>query len=130
MATAPGHTTPQSSVLRLKRDERHLRTALAPVLAEHLITFEHWQVLAALHDEPGQRMTDLADNAVLPPATLTRHVDLLVNRALVVRRVDPSDRRRVAVALSTLGERLVAHGLEAERSSPAELADDRTGHHR
>lgn len=113
-----------SSTLAVKRAERRLRHSLAPVLADHVVTFEHWQVLAALHEHPGQRMTELAENAVLPPATLTRHVDLLVSRALVVRRVDTADRRRVAVALSTLGERLVERALRAERSALPGAAPD------
>ena len=97
-----------SATLRLKQAELSLRRSMGHVLDAEHITFEHWQVLAALLECPGIRMTDLADAAVLPAATLTRHVDRLVERALVIRRVDPADRRRAVVALSARGQTLAA----------------------
>jgi DNA-binding MarR family transcriptional regulator len=100
--------------LQLKRAEQALRRRLQPLLAEHDITFEHWQVLAALQETPGLRMSDLAEAAVLPPATLTRYVDRLVERALLVRRIDAEDRRIVVIALSQSGETLVARIQAAE----------------
>lgn len=105
--------------LQLKRAEQALRRRLQPLLAEHDITFEHWQVLAALQEAPGLRMSDLAEAAVLPPATLTRYVDRLAERALLVRRVDAEDRRIAVIALSSTGETLVAriHAAE-ERARP------------
>lgn len=108
-----------SEALRLKRAERALRRRLQPLLAEHDITFEHWQVLAALEETPGLRMSDLAEAAVLPPATLTRYVDRLVERALVVRRVDAEDRRIAVIALSQPGEALVVRIQVAEERAQA-----------
>lgn len=101
-----------SESLRLKRAEQALRRQLQPVLAKHDIGFEHWMVLAALAESPGLRMSDLAEASVLAPATLTRHVDRLIERALVVRRIDAEDRRIALVALSKRGEALVGK-LEA-----------------
>lgn len=98
--------SPSSVTLRLKLAEQALRGRLHPVLESEGITFEQWQVLAALLERPGLRMTDLAEVSVLPPATLTRYVDRLVERALVIRRVDPADKRRVEVGLSRAGEQL------------------------
>lgn len=110
--------------LRLKHVEQSLRRALDPILSAEQLTFEHWQVLAALLERPGLRMTDLADFAVIPAATLTRHVDRLVERALVIRRIDPADRRRAVVALSTLGRSLAERLRDAERVAPTPgLAD-------
>lgn len=113
-----------SATLRLKQAEQALRRSLVPVLDAEHITFEHWQVLAALLDEPGLRMTDLAEAAVLPAATLTRHVDRLVERALVIRRIDPDDKRRAVVALSARGEHLAQRLRQLEAG--AELADRTT----
>ena len=107
--------------LRLKRAEQVLRGRLHPLLVEQGITFEHWQVLAAVQEEPGLRMSDLAEAAVLPPATLTRYVDRLVERALIVRRIDAEDRRIAVIALSQSGEALVARINEAEELVPLDL---------
>lgn len=108
---------PSSPTLRLRRAEAVLRRHLETELDQAGVSFEHWQVLAALLERPGVRMTELAELAVLPAATLTRHVDRLVEQALVIRRIDPDDKRRVAVALSTLGERLAERLRELERTA-------------
>lgn len=108
--------------LQLKRAEQVLRSQLEPLLRAEKITFEQWQVLAALLDQPGLRMTELAEAAVLPAATLTRHVDRLVELAMIVRRIDVEDKRRVAVALSARGEKLALRLRESERSADIELA--------
>lgn len=108
-----------SESLRLKRAEQALRRRLQPLLTEYDIGFEHWLVLAALAETRGVRMSDLAEAAVLPPATLTRHVDRLVATALVVRRIDAEDRRIALVALSARGATLVAQLLAAEQRAQA-----------
>lgn len=85
-----------------------LQQRLVPTLREHGLTAEHWQILSVLLRRPGTGMSDLAAEALLPAATLTRHMDRLVERALVVRRVDPEDKRRVVAALSSRGARIAA----------------------
>lgn len=107
---------PEGVTLRHKHAEQVLRRAVEPVLSAEGLVFEQWQVLAALRERPGLRMTDLAEFAVLPAATLTRHVDHLVERALVIRRIDPADRRRAVVALSSVGERLADRVSAIEQS--------------
>ena len=100
----------ESITLRLRRAEYLVRRRLAPTLDSYGLHLEHWQILAVLLAQPGLRMSDLAEAAVLPPASLTRHVDKLVERALVIRRIDPKDKRSQVVALSAMG-RSVADGL-------------------
>jgi DNA-binding MarR family transcriptional regulator len=107
--------------LRLKQAEHALRRSLEHELEAAHITFEHWQVLAALLVRPGLRMTELAEASVLPAATLTRHVDRLVEQALVIRRIDPDDKRRAVVALSSRGEQLAQRLRQLE--SRVELAE-------
>ena len=68
-------------------------------------------------DHPGITMTSLATSAVVAAASLTRHVDRLVELALVVRRIDPADRRRAVLALSSRGADLAARLLAAEEGS-------------
>jgi DNA-binding MarR family transcriptional regulator len=84
--------------------------------------------MSALLDDPGQPMSTLAEAAVLPAASLTRHVDRLVERALVLRRIHPDDRRRVVTALSPVGatvaERIRAHERQIEAAIIEELGED------
>ncbi|MCW2831654.1 MAG: MarR family transcriptional regulator [Aeromicrobium sp.] len=113
-------STATTVTLQLKQAELVIRRRLDRALGAEGVAFEHWQVLAALLDRPGLRMTDLAEAAVLPAATLTRHVDRLVERALVVRRIDPDDKRRAVVALSNRGDVLARRLRDLEATaSPA-----------
>lgn len=102
-----------SLLLLLKQAERRIELGLLPLLEEFELTIEQWRVMSALHEEPGQPMTTLAETAVLPPASLTRHVDKLVERGLVLRRIHPQDKRRAVTALSPVGT-AVADRIRAE----------------
>lgn len=109
--------------LLLARAEHTLRRRLTPSLAEAGLALEHWRILSVLLDRPGLPMAALAEAAVVPSATLTRHVDRLVERAMVVRRIDPTDKRRAVTALSPMGEDLAVRLRAEERALEAELAD-------
>jgi DNA-binding MarR family transcriptional regulator len=118
-----------SLLLLLKQSERRIEQRLLPILEEFDLTPEHWRVMSALLDDPGQPMSTLAEAAVLPAASLTRHVDRLVERALVLRRIHPDDRRRVVTALSPVGatvaERIRAQEHQIEAAIIDELGEDR-----
>ena len=60
--------------------------------------------------------------AVLPPATTTRAIDKLISLALVYRRVDPADRRRVMVFLSPHGSGALAAVDDRQRQIERDLA--------
>jgi DNA-binding MarR family transcriptional regulator len=87
-------------------------------------TLDQWRVLTLLSDGAGHPMTEIASHAMVPAPTLTKIVDRLVERALVYRRPDETDRRRVLVFLSDHGR------ARYERLAPAvtrvgdELADE------
>ncbi|TCC25322.1 MarR family winged helix-turn-helix transcriptional regulator [Kribbella speibonae] len=102
-------------LLLLKRMERQFELGLQPLLGEFGLTIEQWRIMAALREEPGQPMSVLAQSAVLPAASLTRHVDKLVERGLVLRRIHTSDKRRVIVALSPVGATVAERLASAQR---------------
>jgi DNA-binding MarR family transcriptional regulator len=104
-----------SLLLLLKQAERRIELGLLPQLDELALTIEQWRVMSALHEEPGQPMSALAEAAVLPAASLTRHVDKLVERGLVLRRIHPDDKRRIVTALSPVGSTVAARLRTAER---------------
>jgi DNA-binding MarR family transcriptional regulator len=88
--------------------ERRVNRGLAAGLAAEGVSVEQWRIVRALSDGHGHSMTDLAEAVLMPHPTLTKAVDRLVDEALVYRRQDAVDRRRVAVYLSDLGRDLVA----------------------
>jgi DNA-binding MarR family transcriptional regulator len=104
-----------SLLLVLKRIEREIELGLQPLLEEFGLTIEQWRIMAALDEEPGQPMSQLAESAVLPAASLTRHVDKLVERGLVLRRIHPDDKRRIVTALSPVGSTVADRLSTAQR---------------
>ncbi|MER7559631.1 MarR family transcriptional regulator [Nocardioides sp. NPDC126508] len=102
----------------LARAQRRIERALAEAYADFDLTAEQWRILSVLLDEPGQTMTRLADGAALPAGTLTRHVDRLAERGLVLRKVHAEDKRRAVVALSPVGAS-VAREIRARQRTDA-----------
>ncbi len=100
----PSQRRPQDLLRLLTRAERLAARRLQPVLDEHGCSLDAWRVLALLSDGAGHHMTAIAEAVFLPPPTLTRLVDHLVDQNLVHRRVDPHDRRRILVHLTPRGQ--------------------------
>lgn len=118
-----------SWLLLLRQCEQAIRRRIQPALDEAGLTQESWRVVAALLDHPGITMAALAEAAVLPGASLTRHMDRLVELGYAVRSIDPTDRRRAVIALSPsgtgLGLRLRAVENSIEESLTAAWGADR-----
>jgi DNA-binding MarR family transcriptional regulator len=96
----------------LTRTERLAARRLRGVLEETGRTVDTWRVLSLLAGREGHGMTAIADHVLLPPPTLTRLMDQLVDEGLVHRRVDPVDRRRILAYLTPRG-RTVWQELES-----------------
>lgn len=90
----------------LSQAEQRVARRIERVLEPASLTLEQWRVLSLLADGDGHPMSEIATHAMVPPPTLTKLVDKLVDRALVYRRVDDADRRRIRVFLSARGRRL------------------------
>ncbi|MGI3229691.1 MarR family winged helix-turn-helix transcriptional regulator [Streptomyces sp. GTA36] len=88
----------------LTRAERLAARRLQASLDEHGCSLDAWRVLSLLSDGEGHPMAAVAEAAFLPPPTLTKLVDQLVDQNLVYRRVDPLDRRRILAHLTPRGE--------------------------
>ena len=71
------------------------------------LTFSQWTTLVALHDGRVQTAGDLAQNICHDAGSLTRLVDQMVERGLVLRTRSESDRRVVRLALTARGSSLV-----------------------
>ncbi|MET8266206.1 MarR family winged helix-turn-helix transcriptional regulator [Micromonospora arida] len=119
MSDVPG--APADLLRSLTRAERLLSRRLGAVLADDAISIEAWRVLCLLADGQGHPMSEVSVEASLPPGTLTKLVDQLVDRNLVFRRIDPIDRRRIRAYLTARGHREHARLDERVRASIAEL---------
>src|SRR5690554_6655220 len=74
----------------------------------HGLRVPEWRALACLHDNDGQMITRLAALALMEQSAMTRVIERMEERGLVLRRGDARDRRRVRVYLSPAGRTLVA----------------------
>jgi DNA-binding MarR family transcriptional regulator len=90
----------------LTRAERLLARRLTAILTAEGYSLDAWRVITLLADGAGHFMTDLAEQAFLPPGSLTRLVDHLVEENLLYRRIDDVDRRRIRAYLTPRGHRL------------------------
>ncbi|MCK5757434.1 MAG: MarR family transcriptional regulator [Mycobacterium sp.] len=120
----PADPNPDPMLLQLLRAVALLEDQMAPVFDELGVTAEQWRILVILAgaEGDGHTMTELSRLAVLPPATTTRAIDELISLALVYRRVDPADRRRVMVFLSPHGSGALAAVDDRQRQIERDLA--------
>jgi DNA-binding MarR family transcriptional regulator len=82
-----------------------------------------WRVLAALREKDGRRMGDLCRTIAIEVSTLTRLVDNMEKKKLVLRRRDRDDARVVALHVTAAGRRLTERILPiAERYETVALA--------
>jgi len=87
-------------------------------------SIEGWRVLGALRNGDGYTMSDISAAMAIPPPTLTRIVDKLVDGGFVLRRVDATDRRRVLVYLSARGKNKVRRLAKQEALVKTALIDE------
>lgn len=80
-----------------------------------------WRVLACLHDRDGMMITRLADFCLCEQSRMTRIIDQMDKRGLVLREPDPEDRRRVRVFLTGAGREVSDKLVEEARHHEARL---------
>ena len=114
----------------LAEAEQAVNRGLAEALGAQGVTVEQWRILRALSDGYGHSMGDLAAAVLMPHPTLTKAIDRLIDSALVYRRQDEVDRRRVAVYLAERGRdllgRLDEQAIEHHRRIEAAFGVQRT----
>jgi DNA-binding MarR family transcriptional regulator len=86
-------------------------------------TLQMWRVLAALRERDGRRMGDLSATTSIDVSTLTRLVDSMESKKLVVRRRAVEDARAVTLHMMPAGRRLTERIVPiAEHYEDAALA--------
>lgn len=107
------------------RAERRWTDALCRGLLDGDIAhIEGWRLLGVLRGGDGLTMSDISTAMSIPPPTLTRIVDKLVDGGFVLRRVDAADRRRVLIYLSARGKTKLRKLVRQEALLKAALIDE------
>lgn len=77
------------------------------------ISLEQWFILFRLHERPKRSQSELADKDLNDHPNITRMIDSLEKRKLVMREADPEDRRRHLISLTKSGQQLMQEVLPA-----------------
>ena len=86
---------------------RRMHLGLAQSIAGEEVTEEQWRVLQVLSDEQGRSMGELAERVLMNHPALTKNIDKLVSRGLVMRKTSADDSRKVLVFISNTGLAMV-----------------------
>ena len=80
---------------------------MRPTLREHNITEPQWRVMRVINDRGAADATAIAEVGLLHGPSVTRILKELDARKLVVRQIDPDDRRRTVAELTPSGRDLI-----------------------
>lgn len=115
-ALATSSANPVDLLKALVLHGHRLQIAVTAAGATHGLTVDEWLILDALSTHDGLAMSQVSALTLSSGASLTRAVDRLVSRSLLYRMPSLTDRRKVEVRISDLGQEL--HG-----QMTAELAE-------
>jgi MarR family transcriptional regulator, organic hydroperoxide resistance regulator len=90
----------------LARAGMRMGQAFSRELKPFRLSLTEWRVCAALHHKPHQRLAELATHTSAEPSTLSRTVDGLLQRGLLVRDRSGEDARALALSLTEEGDML------------------------
>lgn len=76
------------------------------------ITIDQWVVLRRIYEEKSQTQVQLAKATLKDTASITRILDLLKTKELIIREAHKSDRRKSALVLTKKGEAMVESAFE------------------
>lgn len=85
----------------------HVSHAFKVKVERHGVTVAEWVVMRALFDEDGIKPSELSEKIGLTRGAISKLLDRLANKNLVIIRGDAVDRRAQAITLSASGRRLV-----------------------
>jgi DNA-binding MarR family transcriptional regulator len=87
----------------LAQASRQLQKQLDDEFRTEGVPVERWWILKLLAERNGRSMGELSQATLLNHPTLTKMIDRMVSDALVYRRPDPNDGRKVLIFLSERG---------------------------
>lgn len=108
----------------LARVHREIYIDLSRILSEDDgLPVEQWRVLSILAEEDGLSMSDLSDRAFMTISALSKNIDRMVFRALVHRRQDSGDQRRVLTHITSFGREMLRNRTPAVERFCSDLSE-------
>lgn len=97
----------------VKRVRSTLSLAVEREIADHDVTYDQWGVLLMIMNERGDTAAMLARGMDCDTGSMTRMLDRLEAKDLIVRTRSTDDRRRVQLELTRSGKKLAARLIAA-----------------
>lgn len=116
-----GFVLNEQIIHRLRRAHQRCTAIFADVVGDPQLTATQWAVLVTLHGQDGLSQNQLGRATYMDPATTQGVIMRLVERKLVERHPDPTDRRRTNVSLTASGRTLVERVAERVAAANAEM---------
>ena len=112
----------QALFFLIKRTSKAFRRRLNRSLSEagHDITGEQWRILRCLWYKDGLRQQDLAERVNKDKTSITRIIDSMEKRDLVVRIPDRLDRRQKLIYMTNKGKRLREESMKVVKKTSLE----------
>lgn len=107
----------------IENAHRHLTQRLTEALAAEGMQPDFWRVLFVLGDEKGKTMGDLADSLSMNPPKVSKLMDKMVSKGLVLRKADEDDNRRVLAYITDKGLSALARMHEPVERFESELRE-------
>lgn len=76
------------------------------------ITIDQWLIIKSILENPGISQLGLGEKVFKDNASVTRIIDLLVKANYLVREVNPSDRRKSNLTVTTEGKTIIENVYE------------------
>ncbi|MCA0929748.1 homoprotocatechuate degradation operon regulator HpaR [Ruegeria profundi] len=112
--------TSRSLPIALLRARERVMGPIRKMLADAGVTEQQWRVLRVLNEEGPQEPTHIAERACLLLPSLTRILQKLEAKDLIVRRMHPGDRRRQIIDISDKGDQIIKDNIQVT----IQLAED------
>lgn len=104
-------STSRSLPIALLRARERVMGPIRAMLSDVGITEQQWRVLRVLHEGGAQEPTLIADRACLLLPSLTRILQKLTEKGLIVRARDRTDRRKQVISITQTGAALIEDNL-------------------
>ena len=107
--------------------DRQIHRRLDEEFRSEGIPVEQWRILKLLAESNGRSMGELAEAALLNHPTLTKTIDRMVSQALVYRRADKADGRKVLIFISAQGRAAIERLNRLANSHQDEIVESYGG---
>ena len=118
-------STPEQEAISisLQRSASAGTAIAAELLAPYNVSYAQWKVLDSIWKNGPQSMKQIAEFADITPSAASRLVDRMVRAGLILRQIDPKDRRGTVVSIDENSEAFDALPSMSSMADEVLLAD-------